>query len=69
MTSPDRVHLCTVAACHLRDGRRGGPGRIRIPGVRDFRKGVPALGRWRRGLAAFAAALRRPRNHAVEEPA
>ena len=43
----------------MRDGRRGGPGRVRTAGLRDFGKGVPA----------FAAAPRRARHQTAEEPA
>lgn len=44
MTDLYRVHLCTVAACHQRDGVRGVPGLVHIPGLRDFWKVVLALG-------------------------
>ena len=40
-------------------GRAPPAGRVRIPGIRDFRKGVPA----------FGAARRWPRNQVAEEPA
>lgn len=38
-----RARLRTIAARQLWDGRRPGPGRVSIPGVRDFQRGVRAL--------------------------
>lgn len=55
MSRPYRARLRTVAARGLWDGRRGVPEPVRIAGVRDFRKGVLALGRRCRGLTALAA--------------
>ena len=38
-----RARLRTIAARQLWDGRRPAPGRVAIPGVRDFQRGVRAL--------------------------
>ncbi|MYD94478.1 MAG: DUF1845 domain-containing protein, partial [Chloroflexi bacterium] len=89
-----RARLRTIAARQLWDGRRPAPGRVAIPGVRDFQRGVRALraaaesgetvaaarleeidaaldatgralGRWRRGLAAYVATPPDPEPHGV----
>ena len=38
-----RARLRTIAARHLWDGRRAAPGRVPIPGMAEFQKGVRAL--------------------------